>query len=127
MEQLVDRYLNHLQEGIWSAITKALEFPTAKHPKYRMLIKSLNNRYIMCRTSFPAVSDKKIKFNSEWGNIDYKDYQESPEYITCIDNAYLDFVKDFIKWASKMKPEEVCKYNRNKERCMKWLENEVLG
>jgi hypothetical protein len=130
MKTVVDKYLDNLQEhilyeGIWTAVRKTLEFPTAKHPVYRAMIKNLNNRYIMCRSSYPANVDKQINVNSKWGELNFKDYKENPDYLICLDNTYLDFANEFLKWVKKSKPEEVCKYNKNKNRCIKWLQNEV--
>lgn len=130
MKTVVDRYLDNLQEhilyeGIWSAIRKTLEFPTAKHPVYRKMVKNLNNNYIMCRTNHPPEVDRQINLNSKWGGLSFKDYQENPDYLICLNSVYLDFAEEFLKWVKKSKPEEVCKYNRNKERCMRWLEKEV--
>ena len=125
MSEVLDEYLIHLQEGIWTAVVKALEFPTAKHPRYKRILKQLNDRYIMCRSSFPGL-DNRIRFNTKYGSIQYGEYIQHPDYTNCLNSAYLDFANDFLDWVKRAKIKEVCKYNRNFEKCSKWVENEVL-
>lgn len=125
MSKLVEEYLDHIQEGIWSAIKRALEFPPSKHPKYRVMLKMLNNRYIQCEQRNQG-SETRIKLDTQWGNFNYIDYQENPDLIVCNTAAYVDFLKEFISWTSKEKPDKICKFNKNPERCKKWLENEIM-
>jgi hypothetical protein len=125
MTNLLDEYLINIQEGVWAAIARALEFPTSKHPKYRLLVKSLNNRQIMCRNSFPG-EDLRINVNTKWGDFKFGDYQEHPQYTHCLFSAYVDFLTDFLKLAEREKTSGLCKFNRNKEKCAQWVEMEVL-
>jgi len=125
MSEILDEYLNYLQEGVWGAVTKALEFPTAKHPKYKLLVKSLNDRQILCREANPA-HDTRLKVQSQYGEVQFGDYQENPDYGNCLHQAYYDFAKDFLDLVKREKIQGICRYNRNLERCSRWVEEEVI-
>jgi len=125
MSEILDEYLNYLQEGVWGAVTKALEFPTSKHPKYKLLVKSLNDRQIMCRESSPAY-DTRIKVSTKYGELKFGEYRENPEYGNCLHQAYYDFAKDFLALAKREKAQGLCKFNRDIKKCSRWVEEEVI-
>lgn len=114
-----------IQEGIWAKIRAVFEFPRAKHPAYKGMMKARRARADRCRSMYPPRKDVRVHASGstgeQYGSVSYEDYVENPKFAKCVNVSYVMFLKGFLAWVKKTKPEEVCKFNYNKKRCMKWI------
>jgi hypothetical protein len=117
-----------LNEGLWSKLVKALEFRYPKHPRYRALVKRLNEGYYRCSHMY-APKETKVGLGGKYKDFDvdfeYSDYEENPERIRCMYEVQLAVWKEIIKFYGQVGPEGACKYNKNKPRCMKFVQQEL--
>jgi len=122
---ITDKYLQYIQlnEGFWQSIKNFFEFPHSKHPKYTAVTTAYETAETRCRRQYSPKKDIEIKIGDKFT---YRDYVENPEYILCEMRAALQFWSDVIKWFKSSTSEEVCKFNTNKERCIKWVEETKL-
>ena len=126
--------IENINEGLGTLFNKIGEFFTAgrpKDPKLRMMLNDYHYGTIKrCRKMFPPLRDTKVNvplskdFNH---SVKYSDYQENPNYTLCIIEAQIKFSNDFIKYLKSKSSNEICKNNLNKEKCVRWIEEEIVS
>ena len=78
-----------------------------------------------CARHFPD-SHTKVRAGAKGkeseADITYEHYEQNPQRVKCQLTAKANTLKKFIKWVSKEKPEEVCKYNqKNQYKCIYYV------
>lgn len=76
----------------------------------------------LCIKHFPD-EQTSLKVNREYtGEISYERYKANPQRIKCQMTARVEVLTKFIKWVSKTKETEVCKYNTSEnKRCLLYV------
>jgi len=144
----IDNYLNHIQTGepieedlaivglvggmfalwglmVWAAIDDARKYP--KHPKWKKIWADHERMHSLCAKHFPDESTT-MKAGGAFGaageaDFSYKSYKANPQRIKCQMTARINTLKKFITWVSKVKSDEICKYNTKKpEKCAAYVE-----
>jgi len=117
-------YLTLFGLAVWAMMEDDKKLP--KHPKWKKVWDDHAKMHRQCAKHFP---DSKTSFKSGGGlagdligDVSYEKYEANPKRIKCQMTARLNTLKKFIKWVSRVKPEEVCKYNtKKKEKCIAYV------
>lgn len=119
---------SYLEEGVWSTFLKWIEPSAPKHPKWKALDDRFWRAMRRCDDMYPPKT-KKVQVGGQvkdYGlDVSYDEYEENPERIRCRAEAKLAIYKEFLKFYKKEGVEGVCKFNRNKERCMREAEKDI--
>lgn len=107
----------------WLAVDSFQSAP--KHPKWRKLLEQGEEMKKRCEKNFPDERSVTTRKSSTGEDITYETYKENPKQVKCIMMARAEILKRFIKWISTEKPENICKYNKEKKRlaCMRIVDN----
>ena len=113
---------NHLErvqevqmEGIFRKFLEMVEDKRPKHPKWKTMQFMFKRAGVRCETMF---GKEIIEPGFSWT---YDEYNENPKMVRCQYLARADYLLRFLGWVKEEGEDGVCKFNRNKPKCKKWI------
>jgi len=121
---VIDTYLQHLQEGLWSRFREIVEFPASKHPRWKGMVREYYRHVERCRRLHPGESTKvKVGYTGKEtdAGFEYTQYKSNPKLQICLMKVRILYLQSFLQWIKETQEDEICKYNRNKSKCKAWV------
>lgn len=127
LQDHLDKVQTVQTEGIFRKFLEMVEDKHPKHPKWKIMKEMFRRAAVRCEAMHSQVVSNP---GFTWT---YNEYNENPKMVKCQYLARADYLLRFLAWVKEDGEEEVCKYNRNKRKCLTWVgdfslkaENEIL-
>jgi len=119
MSKILNKYLDNIQEGLWSNFLTMIESGKPKNEYIQALDSVYWKGVRNCNNLFPA-DNTNLDFQIGDYSFEYNHYKDDPKRVRCITKA---LISHYISMAELLKePTKLCTKNRNTSRCIKWCE-----